>query len=94
MSSHTSLTPPTMLTSQRRPDHALHTKVRLVKLPEADELINNSLLLRNTIQFRYKAWVASHAAVVEPSAETESACENEVHEKCPVCALGSKCRAR
>lgn len=65
------LASPAVLTPERRADHASNTEVRLVELPEADEIINDSLLLRNAIQFRHEAWIVYDACCVEIGGEAE-----------------------
>lgn len=75
---NTSLTPSTVLTPERRANHASNTKVRLIELPETDELIDNSLLLRNAVQFRHETRIIHHACRVEVCREAKQGDKHQV----------------
>lgn len=78
MSRHATMASPTVLTSQRRANHTLDAKVRLVIFPQADKLINNGLLLRNTVHLGNEAGIKHHAAIVEPCAQAEEDSKTQI----------------
>ena len=69
-----------MLASQRLSYHAGDAKVLVIKLPQAQEVINNSLLLVPTGQFRYISWIFDHAVNIEICAEAVGDRKKEVQD--------------
>jgi hypothetical protein len=65
MLGNAALTPTAVLTTKRRADHTKDAEVGLVKLPEADEFIDDSLLFSNAVKLGHKAWIEHHASDVE-----------------------------
>ena len=59
------LTPLAVLASQRCPDHARYTKVRLVEFPHSQQLLNNGLLLGNAIEFGDESRIENHRRRIE-----------------------------
>ena len=75
---NTSLAPAAMLAPKRRADHACRAEVRLVKLPGADEVIDNGLLLGNSVHLRDKAGVVHHGRDVEVGSHSQEGSETQV----------------
>lgn len=85
MLSHAALTPPAVLAPKRRPDHARDTKVGFVVLPLLDELIDNSLLLGDTVQLGNKTRIINHGAHVEEGGHGEEYGKQEIPKIGPIC---------
>ena len=58
-----------MFATQRPPDHAIHTEVLIVKLPQAHQIVDDRLLLSPTSEFRYIARILNHTDRIEPRAK-------------------------
>lgn len=65
MFSYTSVAPFAMFTSERHPNHTLHTEILVIKFPQAQQFVDSSLLFRKTRQLRYVSWLVEHGAEVE-----------------------------
>jgi len=85
MFGHAALTPPAMLTPQWCPDHARNTKVGLVELPQADQLVDDRFLLGNPIHLGHEPGVVADAPNIEPSCHGIEGNKRKVHEPGPVC---------
>jgi hypothetical protein len=59
------LASPAVFTPQRSSNHTTDAEVGLVKLPKANELIDDSFLLSHAIQLWHKSGIIRHADVVE-----------------------------
>ena len=70
-----------MLTSKRCSNHARNAKVVLVKLPERKQLVNHSLLLRNTVHLGYESGIVSHRSDVEEASETVKQAKDDIEEQ-------------
>lgn len=81
-----------MLTSQGRPDHTLDAEIGLVKLPGRNQLVDDGLLLRNSVQLWHEARIAHHTAVIKPRTETDCSRMTQIQEQRPILALGSERR--
>jgi hypothetical protein len=68
----------TMLASQRHSNHARNAEVLLIKLPQAQQLIDDSLLLRETAEFGHKPRLIEHRAEIEIPAEGVKYSEGKV----------------
>jgi hypothetical protein len=64
--------------SEGSADHTSNAEVGLVKLPQAEKIVDDSLLLGNPIEFRDKARVEQHAGRIEVSRRGINSCEKEV----------------
>ena len=65
----------TVLTSNRPSDHASYAEVLVVKLPQAQQFVDDSFLLSSTSKFWYVARILDHAIYVEVC--TESIADSE-----------------
>lgn len=59
-----------MFATQRPPDQTLHAKILFVKLPQAEQLFHNRLLLSAASRIWYKSRVFDHAYGIEVRAKT------------------------
>lgn len=78
MLGYTTLAPPAVLASERRSNHACHTKVRFIVLPLADQLIYDGLLLGNAIELGDETRVIHHGPCVEESGEAKENSEQKI----------------
>ena len=85
MFGNTAFAPATVLTSQRPPDHARNTKVGIIELPQADQLIDDGLLLSDAVHFWHKARVINHASDVEPACQGSKEGEGKVPKPGRIC---------
>lgn len=69
MFSYASVAPLAMLTSERHPNHTLHTEILVVKFPQAQQFVDSSLLFCKTPQLWYVSWLVEHGAEVEITAQ-------------------------
>lgn len=69
-----------MLAAEGVAYHARDTEVRLVKLPLSQQVVNDGLLLGNTVQLRHKAWIEYHASGVKIGSEAKKAEKQEVED--------------
>ena len=70
----------TMLASQRHPNHAGNAEILLIKLPQAEQFIDNNLLLCEAAEFRYKARFIEHCAEIEVPAKSVEYAKGKVAE--------------
>lgn len=75
---HTAGAPLTVFASQRPPDHAIHTKILLIKFPQAQQFVDNRLLLSPTSELWHITRIFSHANGVEPCAEAVCNAKNQI----------------
>jgi hypothetical protein len=66
---HAAITSFTMLASQRHSNHARNAEVLLIKLPQAQQLIDDNLLLSEAAEFGHKPRLIEHRAEIEIPAE-------------------------
>jgi hypothetical protein len=78
---HAAIAPFTMLASQRHSNHAWNAKVLLIKLPQAQQLVYDNLLLCETAKLRNKPRLIEHCAEVEIPAKSIEYSENKVAER-------------
>ena len=78
MLGHAALAPATVLAPQRSPNHARYTKVRLVVLPLADQLVDDGFLLSDAVELGHEARVVNHGPGVEEAGKREKGGEEEV----------------
>ena len=67
---HAAIAPFAVFASQWHANHARDTEVLFIKLPQAQELINNLLLLSETTKLRNKARFVETGAEVEVATQT------------------------
>ena len=67
-----------MMAAYRYPDHAMYTKVLIVKFPKANQLVNNSFLRCTTTELWYVARVFNHADDIEVGTKTIAHCKQEI----------------
>ncbi len=89
MLGHAALAPAAMLAPQRRSDHASDTEMRLVVLPLVDQFVDHGLLLRNTIELRYKPRVINHGSDVEKARKDVDKSKQKVPQPCPICGASA-----
>jgi hypothetical protein len=75
---HTAIASFTMLASQRHSNHAGNAEILLVKLPQLQKFIDDSLLLREATEFGHKPRFVEHSAEVEIPAKTVEYPEGKV----------------
>jgi len=75
------IAPFTMLASQRHANHAGNAEILLIKLPQAEQFIDNNLLLREAAEFRYKARLVEHCAEIEVPAKSVEYAKGKVAER-------------
>lgn len=59
-----------MFASQWPSNHAVYAEILIVKLPQAEQLVNNCFLLRPTPKLGYVARVFDHTNGIEPCTES------------------------
>jgi hypothetical protein len=67
---HTAIASFTMLASQRHSNHAGNAEILLIKLPQLQKLIDDSLLLRKAAELRDESRLIEHCAEIEIPAKT------------------------
>jgi hypothetical protein len=77
---HATIASFTMLAPQRHSNHAWHAKVLLVKFPQAQQFIDDNLLLREATKLWDKTRLIEHRAEIEIPAETIEYSEDDVAE--------------
>jgi len=80
MPGNAALTPAAMFASQWSSDHARNTKVGLIKLPEADQLVDNGLLFGDSIELRHETRIVDHTPDIKPGAQGIGEDERKVHQ--------------
>ena len=68
----------TMLAPQRHPNHTGDAEILVIKLPQAQELINNSLLLSKAAELGNIARFVSHATEIEVATERVENSERDI----------------
>jgi DNA-directed RNA polymerase subunit H (RpoH/RPB5) len=68
-----------MFASQGHSDHARDTEVLIIKFPEAQQLIDDCLLLRETTKFGDVARLVKHSAGIEIATESKTSGEQYVY---------------
>jgi len=71
----------TMLASQRHPNHAGNAEILLIKLPQAEQFIDNNLLLCEAAEFSHKARLIEHCAEIEVPAKSVEYAKGKVAER-------------
>lgn len=98
MLGNASLASAAVLASQRRSNHARNTEVGFVILPLREQLVNDSLLLRNAVHLGHEARVVSHAGDVEIRRQAIGDGKKDVKEQmavtlgCPESCRKKNCR--
>ena len=77
---HTPGTSLAVLAAERLPDHARHAEVVLVKLPQAQELVDDGLLFGDAVQFGDIARVKYHTGRIKVDRQTERAGKEKVEQ--------------
>jgi hypothetical protein len=75
---HAAIASFTVLASQRHSNHAWNAKVLLIKLPQAQQLVNDNLLLCETTKFGDKSRLIEHRAEVEISTKSIKYSEEKI----------------
>lgn len=70
-----------MLTSEWCADHASHTEVVLIILPQLQQLVNGGLLLRDTVEPRYKAWLKNHCRGIKVCCQPKKNGKHQVEQE-------------
>ena len=78
MLGNTTLAPFAVLASQRCTDHTRDAEVGLVEFPHSQQVVNDSLLLGNAVEFGDKPRVEDHGGRIEVRGESVKNQEEQV----------------